>query len=463
MKIHSAESLASAIINALELRQEQAPPNAQLRSIPSQQKVFDTLQSCEEQTAKFNWINLIDAVAAKLEADRDATTIISPVIFRGLVLLFPYVQRFPEDREILVHTRKGFCFLVVWAHHVLGFDTLVSIKGTTQSGHGPSPSSVLFGKFPPTVIIEIPSNSRAEDSVTLIESSSQDTLFSILKEPDDESEISSLVKRPATGIGSLWLRADWDRYAGQMAHGREACTHDMMLMSTALACRLAKNLYKSSPTTDNGLPMMAGALSGPSNKHQGKRISSERLKIPEDRILQAACYLFDIKKISREGVQNYVDAHQNISTHAIPPPATFEAISRLYKDSWNNSWFAFRGTIAHAAALILVFAQTMDLSAANGLLLCMAGTHHFIATEFVASVEEWTGESEDETGIDVDENLWMRCLACLLTSVSSYEQMEIGSASLISAHGWTVYLCGYGNPDPADVGKFKGIIFGFDK
>jgi hypothetical protein len=231
----------------MEQRYDQAPPEAITRSIPSFDGIKGVLRACEDQTAQFQWIDLLYAVAAKLDMHPDeACKPINSAILRGLTLYFPSVQSLPEDREILIQTHTGVGILVVWAHLVLGLDVLVrhpnSWKEDPKTGQA-TPEEVFFGKSPATVTIDC--TLGLEECVILIEAATSEHLFSIEPEPDQDSVISSIVKKPAKGIGMKFLESSWMRMAKHSRgnDGKAACLHEMVLISTALAIRFSKCLH----------------------------------------------------------------------------------------------------------------------------------------------------------------------------------------------------------------------------
>jgi hypothetical protein len=221
------------------------PIQASTTSVPTHARVAGVLAACEEQTAKFNWINLLSAVAAKLGLyEEDATEQIEPVVVRGVTLMIPIVQTLPEDREVVIQVHTGICFLVVWAHHVLGLGVCVR----TRMEHSEQPDDTLhefmFGTSPASVVIGVV-DSQTQSSVTLIESANRDKFFSMVAEFDDEP-LDTLVRRPAKGIGKFLFKRKWEwivNYATRESKC-QAFVLEMMLVTTALAFRLSKHIYK---------------------------------------------------------------------------------------------------------------------------------------------------------------------------------------------------------------------------
>lgn len=111
----------------MEKEREGAPSQHTTRAIPSQQGVFGVLRACEEQTAAFPWSSLIEAVATQLDIMHfEAIDGTPSAVFRGALYLFPMVQRFPAEHEVVIQLDdEGLCPLIVWAHRLLGMVVLV--------------------------------------------------------------------------------------------------------------------------------------------------------------------------------------------------------------------------------------------------------------------------------------------------------------------------------------------------
>src|SRR5271155_1297964 len=151
--------------------------------------------------------------------------------------MFPIVQSLSEDRIIHIESGSGVCVLVVWAHHVMGLTVLVKtyFQGVCKEA--------LFGTGNEQIIIDDRSDVNGKSrqpSITLLEVSKKDILFSIKPEPD-ESPIKGLFKRPAKGYGKIALDA---RFHGGPA--KEIMIDNMIRLSTAMAMKLSKYLHPTS-------------------------------------------------------------------------------------------------------------------------------------------------------------------------------------------------------------------------
>ncbi|KAH6672314.1 hypothetical protein B0J14DRAFT_70889 [Halenospora varia] len=99
--VHERNSLATAISQYFESKNDGAPEGWAARAIPSVEGIRGSLQACEDQTSAFCWDKLLSAVAATLGMDEEFPAIPTP-IFHGLISMLPLVQHLPQDRMIVV-------------------------------------------------------------------------------------------------------------------------------------------------------------------------------------------------------------------------------------------------------------------------------------------------------------------------------------------------------------------------
>jgi hypothetical protein len=449
----------------MEHRVEIEPSRARSSSIPGSSSIQSFLKACEEQTARFDWLKLLDAVAAKLGMlPGQWQDPLTPSVFKGLTLLLPYVQTLPEDRELIVQSRNSVPFLVVWMHHVLGFDVLVKkyrdmpdlsidLKYDVEE--------VLFGRSLSTILIDCTLNQH-DGTVTLIESSSQDTLFSIVPEQAEDMAITSLVKRPARGFAMEVLESEWVNCGFFWTRDRapKACLREMVLVCISLAIRLAKHLYKDTQALRKGPPgfhsstnleRTRSALEMDSYGDNDVNTSETyRYDIPETKILQAAELLFDQKSLSSREISHYVAVQGNMPTNDIPSPPTIDAAVDHLRSGvmvWPKTLLP---AVSDLAVLILAFSHITNLKDVSGFLMNIRFIAIQRSLESVARVAlEWKGNEP----IRVPSHVWFSFLVSLMTNTSELETLDFDKLSLASSHGWTVYLPCFGNPDPEDVGK----------
>lgn len=151
--IHDKSSLPHSIVYSTEKEREDAPSQTTSRAVPNLKGVFSVLRACEEQTAKFPWVSLVEAVARQLEVrDFDAITAIPSAILRGALYLFPMIQRVNDEYEAVIQLKgQGLCPLVVWAHQILELEVLVRQPRDVHDG---TIVETKFGRRSPNIIIE---------------------------------------------------------------------------------------------------------------------------------------------------------------------------------------------------------------------------------------------------------------------------------------------------------------------
>jgi hypothetical protein len=102
-------------------------------------------------------------------------------------LLLSSVQKFPEERILLIQTNRVACILVVWAHHVPGLSVLVRLHGDWNQ------KDTRFGPSPEQVIVDVKEHidpQKATDELirrppsVILLSTDGSTLFGLTEEPD---------------------------------------------------------------------------------------------------------------------------------------------------------------------------------------------------------------------------------------------------------------------------------------
>ena len=445
-----------------------------MRAIPGQEKIEGVLRACEDQTANYDWYNHLRAVASQLRLDfEDMTHTIHPAVFRGMTLLLPYVQSLPEDREILAQTNEGVCFLIVWAHHVLGFTVIM--RGFADLSSGTERAETVFqGKTPAILVIDPKNRSALDSTVSLLERSTGERLLSIVPEPDEDREISSMVKRPVLGYGMAMLDSCWTSFVGPLhAHeGRSACLHEITLVTIALACRMSRYIYKfnrpfnrRTDQIEQPSTLLAwdeedqdiGCTTAESQSTEDDSIESDdhltddynRCDISQTSIVAAAKLLFDYKKPPGKELVPYIDAHTGVPTQEIPVPSRVAAACGQYGHDLHLWSLRILRTVSEVAVLIVLFAHATDLEDGSALLI-KASLDCIRDQSIVTQIWAWAGDKP----LLIDEDTWFGLISALLTGKSSSQDTLHGAdlPSLVSDRGWTVHLPTFGDPDPATVG-----------
>jgi hypothetical protein len=461
--VHEKSSLAQAIALVFEKMVEDAPQDYKMDAIPSQERLIGVLQACEDQTSAFDWGNLLIAVATFLGIP--SSTALEPLpgaVLRGATAMFPIVQSLSEDRMIHIECGYGVCILVVWAHHVMGLTVLVKtyIEGVCKE--------VPFGTGNEQIIIDyradIKENAR-EPSITLLEASKKDVLFS-MKPELDESPIQGLFKRPAKGYGTIAL--DFKFHEGPV---KKAMTYEIIHLSTAMAMNLPKHFYPTSranlvpfeydegsqicigdeDTDDTDDDKMEDADRQKDGNSSLKKHGSKMLYTDGRRVLEAAKLLFDGSEIKSSEVKRY-EKHYSKSPFNYkmePKGGIKDLLEMLFENKEEDIPDFFDSLLPIArylSVLILAFAHVADLKSASDLPLCCSLdllADHIVAKELLI----WDGKGVIET----PEDSWFHAIALLM--VGDARDIDLVSTSLVSDRGWSVYLSTFADSDPSFIDK----------
>lgn len=387
----------------------------------------------------------------------EATQTIQPVMIRSLTLLFPYVQSLPEDREIVVQTDRGVCFLVVWAHHLLGFTVLVKERLTSPGGFA---ETVFKGELTSTLIIDPNARTSFDSSVTLLERSTNESLISIAPQADEDEGIDCVVKRPVAGYGMWLLNISWTQFVG--FHGdkaRHAFLTEIMLMSLALALRLSRHFYMADRANSRATTVMQHY--GPTTGHIGEDEldhwsgnGHNIADIPKQKVLEAAQLLFDAKKLSNKDLAPYVLDQMGVPSSEIKMDHRVAAACEQYGYD-SHAWpKIFRSIIIDLAVVTLVLAQTTNLENAAGCFF-RGGVDEIRSHHVSMQARCWDGREL----ICIVEDVWFSLAVELLTGrLAERIPHSAKDLTLVSDGGWTLYLPTFGNLDPASIGRPTLIV-----
>jgi hypothetical protein len=386
-------SLASALKNFFDKQAQDAPAGHSLRASPSEDGISGFLQACEDQTSLYNWTHQLCAVAAVLgyaEPDQAAEGIL-PTILHGLLSTLPLSQHFPEEYIIQIESGTGECWIVVWAHYILGLSILVK---TWNNGVC---TEVPFGLGPAQIIIDarsVVSYKIREPSLTLLrraDETGNEPLFSFKPDPD-ESKIESIYRVPAKGYGKIALLSVISNFDGISATATEAIVRDMTSVTCALVLLVSNSLGAGSPTypasgqSDEELSdeEYDGSLedldinSSPDECDIGSQHElsdgAGHLVIEKRRLLEAAQFIFNRQQINYATVSQYTELYTSKPlTRKLEPPRSVKAAFKedIFQESY---WARLVDTARYLSILIIAFAHVRDLNACDDLML-----HHQIA------------------------------------------------------------------------------------
>lgn len=333
----------------------------------------------------------------------------------------PLVQHFPEDRLIYIETPSGVCNIVAWAHIILGLSVVVHVE------RGADSKEYRFGTPSEQVIISCPQ--AVVPSITLMSADTKESLFKIVQEPD-EDEIDATAKISARGYAT---RA-FDKLVPTES-GRENVITEMAFITTAFAICVSRCLHYARPVkTQEAL--------------EGRERKFIKYNPSESAIYEAASLLFDINKLNRKKLEDYVSLYTNRSLYLQEP--TPRPITLLVQD-WNAKdevWPYLCFAASQLCILILAFAHVINLAGCEAFEMC---EHHGLLARSELSIDlaTWDGKSP----LQIREDVWFEAIALLL--VGHTVDSDFSEVSLLSNWGWSIYVSTFANSDPSYIRKLS--------
>jgi hypothetical protein len=444
-------SLASALKTFFDKQAEEAPFGHLLRASPSEDGISGFLQACEDQTSLYDWTHLLDTVAAMLGySERDqAVDELPPIIFRGLLTTLPLVQHFPEEHMIQIECGTGECWIVVWAHYILGLPVLV------KSWSNDICTEVSFGPSPPQIIIDARNVVKymiRESSLTLlglVDEEGKEPLFHFQPDPD-ESKIESIYRVPAKGYGKVALFSRVSSFKD--ISGKEAIIRDMISITCAIAFLISNKLY-ANPLEQLGDDEWDAEVSEESedlledvdSAEYEEGTGSLREVVPKatpiiidkERLLEAAKFIFGRQQINAAAIHQYIDFYtgkplnRGMEGNRMEPPLSV-ATSFKMNPIGDSYWVKLIESARHLSILIIAFAHVRDLSACTNLML-----HHrhsiLIDLPLAKILRIWDGTSI----LYIDEFTWLRAISLLTINDAGRNEDKV---ALLSDRGWSIYL-----------------------
>ena len=217
--VHDVGSLAEQLSLALRNRLDGAPEDHP--AAPGYDALFGILRAIREQTNGFRWDFDLDRVFDELGEDyRKAYAkaypedskrhfgtevkcrAISQSVLQGLSDMFLAVQSLPEDRTVYIETLKGIPTIVVWAHHVLGFNVQVCLFNGDEILERFS-----FGAGHPQVVIDARHNpDSTRTGISLLATADSSVLFHLTTDENDSgTRLEASQRRPLRGFAARLL------------------------------------------------------------------------------------------------------------------------------------------------------------------------------------------------------------------------------------------------------------------
>lgn len=372
--------------------------------------------------------------------------------------MFQSVQRFPEDRFVVIEVSNGAPALVVWAHHILGLSVLVRIfndgKQTEES----------FGPRPEQVLIDVRKhydqpNAAGEpisrpDSITLLSVKDDDQL-KLVAENDDE-HIDGTFRAPLRGFSKRQLASRSE------VKKKPVLQQELALVVTAMANIISNHLAVAASEEDiptyfhrqlNDQASDSGNPTTPTEPSQSSTILVEPkthmpLPIDQQRLLSACQLMFDQPKLNQSRVDEYMKMFEGQPLTSLPIPVGIidKALESPSEEARESSWSYLRLISSVLAVAAYGFASVGNLGAAADLPLyddsSMLGE-----SSLAMKIMGWDGYSN----ILIEHTAAFEIVSCLM--LGQYSDVDISEACLVSNKGWSVFLSSLGEDDPAAKGK----------
>ncbi|KAI1779791.1 hypothetical protein F4818DRAFT_153789 [Hypoxylon cercidicola] len=411
---HDASDLAGALARAIEREQDVAPEGHQTRGLLSIESIRTMLVAIDEQTAQFDWRNVLLAISCKLEFHLPNDIIhetIPSTVLEGLIIMLASVQRFPEERILLIETDKAACVLVAWAHHVLGMSVLVRHVVDGQK------RTEIFGNEPEQVIIDLDAKWQQNSSAILM-SSDGSQLFKLRVEHGEEF-IDSTCRAPARGLGSRHLQRTLFHLGGDARKlGKEG-----MLLSAAIASKFCNHLrigmVDDISTAESFMPY----------------------KVPKSNLYAATQFLFDTENISAEDI-DCIETYANLlhGTTVMEMEMDMEMDNKL-NTTPELDWKTLIDACVHISVFIYAFAHVTNLHQCDEFAIDEQRTW----SRFTANLSKWK----------IGSPLAVYAHDC----ISIMGRMMAGDAfgidfqktGLVCSGGWSVFLSSMTVSDPSFV------------
>lgn len=378
--------------------------------------------------------------------------------------MLPLVQHFPEERLIHLETDRGVCSIITWAHNILGLPILVRLhdSGKIVEYHFGSSEVIIIDVRSKVQESFLPSGEptmrHSLPTITLLESSGKERLFTMVEEPD-EDVIDATFKTSACGYGSKIFNAEVS-----LEDGRERVIIEMAHIATAFAICISKVLSVSS----NGAPSTASVavnalsdtVSGGVDVEDDRSVRDEgrsllAYEVSKTRIYEAATLLFHDLKLMRKKVDQYVVKYSERPVSELPIPEVISAMIQSWPERGTcmtsedaasvAEWSRLRQIAMQLSTLILAFAHVTDLHAASGLPLCQF-PHLLYGTDLFKQIATWDGSKP----LQIKSDVWFELIVQLTIGHTTETSFE--TTSLISARGWSIFLNTFGDADPSYIG-----------
>lgn len=308
------------------------------RPNPGYDGIYGMLEACSSQTSNFNWGNYIRSVEDRLgqhaivnERRRWFLCLRPETLLAAMDYLY-IIQKFPEDRKMIIDNHQGILTIIVWAYHLLNLTVLA--KGTPAG-------DVTFGKetISPQIIILWNNNRELfGHEISLLDRNSQVVLQT---EPDEMtfSYLEACERLPLLNYGTTILHRHLNRNVSALRN--DPVYTDAAQMAVAMALVGSRNLVRKS-AVHRAPPMELPMV------------------IERWRMVTFANIIFEDLSLDIKAIDGFVDAllEDEEADNEVPLPRSLELHLKRVKKStrWTQDAQNFSlGLLRRLAKLIIVF------------------------------------------------------------------------------------------------------------
>ena len=441
---HEKRSLAEALVECMRIRCEEQLPGSAPQ--PGYADILRTLEVCSSQTSHFHWDAIVMGVKQRLErsyqffecelqVDQCNAAMYLPVhILLGAIDYFYMVQRFPEDRFIMVDRPRGMIPLTIWAHFILGLSVLV--EGTPDG-------NVTFGDcHRPQVIIkwnvkDFPgiqwSNSQVDDQypqAMYLLDSHREVLLQSHRIDNKIVRIDGQERHRLHGYGSAFLQRQYckTQFVANDSPLYSETANFAVSYAIAFSRRILHPLLFAVRRPE---PTM------PKQHHHDIEIW---------RLYQSAEMLFAGLRLDKQRISDALQDMNGMKLVDIPLPSAIRVwIDTNQDDELPKNRprdFIFQ-LVRELSSLVLIFSRVEDLEKCTDLPL-------LIESSLSSTVSAMFQDTLDD--VPIEHNIWMRLIVRLLDSAAEDDHSsEPDTTFLESRNGWSVFYASVGDHDPGRV------------
>ena len=212
--VHNREQLSSLVDRCMRKRYEMGVREASPG--PGSESITAMIAVCSSQSSSFDWSQYTQQVEAVLKTALPSHQFspdylrLTPSLLLGAMDYLYLVQRFPEERRILISDEVGSITMIIWAHYILGLT--VCIKGALERplifGNAGTPHVTIHWsrlRKEDTLGLWWPSTSGAEGPTIQILDKAMSVVFESSPDANRRSPIQVEDRHTVRGYGVVYL------------------------------------------------------------------------------------------------------------------------------------------------------------------------------------------------------------------------------------------------------------------